>query len=1379
MADSTASTRKGKQSKHQSAKPYPEFPLTVHPNGLWCKKHKGKQHYFGPLADWGEALEKFKREWPYIIQGKPIPALVPGDGGGEQSAGELTLATLCNEFLNAKRRRVESGDLSRRSLEDYHRTADRMIAHFKKGCRVDLLRPADFERFRAKLATTLGSVSLRNEITRCRVIFKFAKDQGLIDEPVVFGQSFDKPNVKAIRRVRNSAGPRLFEADEIRTILAALNGEPIPTGETDDAGKPVTIDTKRHPAMRAMVLLGVNCGFGNTDVASLPQAAIDWENGWINFPRPKTEIPRRIPLWPETVAAVREAIAERPKPKDPADDDLCFLTYFGARWTRVEESQKTKGRSVSKDSLSQKFAKLLKSLHINGRKGLGFYTLRHCTQTIGGDAKDPDAVAAIMGHVDSSMGSVYRERISEERLRAVTDTIRARGGIDPTILDGQGHPCPKCQGDDRFRAFPDFQETGGLNCRKCHNKGRDGIAALQWLRGITFPEACRELADYAGITNGNGRMNGNGKLDIVANIARRKRVPIESWKAYGAHEAQRGKLPVCRLPMYDGQADHCSDFDMATIDAKFLKGLATKGKPAGLFLKNGTPPSAGETVHVVEGPKDAAALDAIGLAAVGLPTKEMAVKFARLFRGCNVIVIPDRDRDGEAGAQITAARLSGVAASVHVAALPGALKEKSGDGVREILAKRDGEELLRQAIADAVEWRPEPEEGDDTTLCVENGRRIAKGDGETTVPISMQQIVDELHRATGDWPRRLGSALFIHSGDNVAWLDKTAALGGYIGSATGRPAKFHKGVGFHSLPEVFEELRRVSIAYRGVETMPHHPPMEGVYYTCRQPKAGDGSKLRELVSMFSPETDIDSDLILAAFVTPGWGGAGQRPSIAITSDAGRGSGKTTLAKMIGRVWGGRVEVSADESVETIKQRLLSPDGITKRVAVVDNLKSMRFSSAGLEALVTADIISGKRMYVGEASRPNNLAWLITLNGVSFATDFAQRSAIIKLKRPQYSGNWNDDVEAFIDANRQAIIADAIGFLQQPCVYEFARFTRWGNWERDVLSRLPDPAEAQRVITERQGEADAEGEESESFEDAICEHLRDASYSPDRDRVFIPSKLAAEWLSEVTGDSSRTRPNMPRRLLSAASTGNVPNDAELADLLFLTGKSPDEFTADVLKVKARYDAAKSLQDASELSSRAQALATRRNALQAECDQLAADERERHRLAMLDITAKLDTFDAENGSTVDQQRQATARARSAREILTTTAHASIDARIQQLAAELRYVESERDQLNRTASGYGKVNGITPSKPRTLDVLKEKRQMLLADAEDKAQGDRQPFTAEHCRLQAAKIETEIQQIETAQEKLRENTARCGALRDEIQELEASKLDPRNGGI
>ncbi len=74
--------------------------------------------------------------------------------------------------------------------------------------------------------------------------------------------------------------------------------------------------------------------------------------------------------------------------------------------------------------LSKELAKLLKELKLH-RPGLNFYALRHTFETVGGESRDQVAVDHIMGHVRDDMASVYRERIGDERLQAVTDHVRA------------------------------------------------------------------------------------------------------------------------------------------------------------------------------------------------------------------------------------------------------------------------------------------------------------------------------------------------------------------------------------------------------------------------------------------------------------------------------------------------------------------------------------------------------------------------------------------------------------------------------------------------------------------------------------------------------------------------------------------------------------------------------------------------------------------------------------------------------------------------------------------------------------------------------------------------------------------------------------------
>jgi integrase len=165
--------------------------------------------------------------------------------------------------------------------------------------------------------------------------------------------------------------------------------------------------------LSALILLGVNCGFGNADCGTLPLSALDIERGWINYHRPKTGINRRCPLWPETVFALQQTLGERPEPKDPAAAGLMFITKYGGRWAK----------DTPDSPITKEMRKLLDSLEINGSRN--FYALRHTFETIGGEAKDQIAVDHIMGHARDDMASVYRERISDERLRTVAGHVRA------------------------------------------------------------------------------------------------------------------------------------------------------------------------------------------------------------------------------------------------------------------------------------------------------------------------------------------------------------------------------------------------------------------------------------------------------------------------------------------------------------------------------------------------------------------------------------------------------------------------------------------------------------------------------------------------------------------------------------------------------------------------------------------------------------------------------------------------------------------------------------------------------------------------------------------------------------------------------------------
>jgi hypothetical protein len=207
-------------------------------------------------------------------------------------------------------------------------------------------------------------------------------------------------------------------------------------------------------------------------------------------------------------------------------------------------------------------------------------------------------------------------------------------------------------------------------------------------------------------------------------------------------------------------------------------------------------------------------------------------------------------------------------------------------------------------------------------------------------------------------------------------------------------------------------------------------------------------------------------------------------------------------------------------MEDIKKRFLSKGGRTLRTGFLDNIKTHRFSWGEFESLVTADTISGWLLYAGEGRRPNTITWFITLNGASLSTDLAQRCVIIKIGEPKYSGEWESDIDAYIDAHREAIISDCIGALMaEPAT--LAKFSRWATWERAVLSRLPEPSEVQAVILERQATADVEKEEADIIAEFFERELTRLSFDLATAYVFIPSPIVARWLELATGEKKAT------------------------------------------------------------------------------------------------------------------------------------------------------------------------------------------------------------------------------------------------------------------
>jgi integrase len=365
-------------AKKTAKKPYKDFPLTLHRSGQWCKKVRGKIVYFGrdPL----QARDRWLREKDDRLAGRTPQ---------REDSDCLTIERLVNLFMESREGKVQTGEITERSYRDYHETVRHLVEGLGRTADVLQLVPSDFRRLRAKLAKGVGLKTLDGRIRRTRAVFNHASKNGWIEKNLntLWGTEFNPPSKTAIRKA-SSQVEKLFTADEVRRLVELAS-----------------------PQLRAMILLAIQGGYGNLDLAMIERQ--DIQDGWLTRRRNKTGTKRRTPLWTETLQAIDEALKVRPEAKSAEHSELLFLTRCGVPWVRPG--------SVS--ALAHEFRKLAKQAKITVA-GKSFYSLRHTFQTVGDETKDFVAVSALMGHVDGSISGHYRERIDDNRLRAVVDHVR-------------------------------------------------------------------------------------------------------------------------------------------------------------------------------------------------------------------------------------------------------------------------------------------------------------------------------------------------------------------------------------------------------------------------------------------------------------------------------------------------------------------------------------------------------------------------------------------------------------------------------------------------------------------------------------------------------------------------------------------------------------------------------------------------------------------------------------------------------------------------------------------------------------------------------------------------------------------------------------------
>lgn len=574
-------------------------------------------------------------------------------------------------------------------------------------------------------------------------------------------------------------------------------------------------------------------------------------------------------------------------------------------------------------------------------------------------------------------------------------------------------------------------EAGAIYCNQCfdHDNG-DGIAALQWLCGWTFPEAVNALAEYLGQASPRlGKAAGNGKPEIVATYDYRD---------------ERGEL-LYQVVRFDPKG-----FRQRRPKPGGGWEYSVKGTRLVLYhLREVLAADPSGNVLIVEGEKDADRAAGMGMVATtcAMGAKKWRPEYNEHFQGRKVVIVPDNDQPGRDHANQVARALCGIAGSIKLVELPG-VPEK-GD-FSDWIDQGGTKEKLAELIEATPEWWPspghaQPESWPDKAKSLPNEtgkvkKNLSPSQATALVELTAKQGSELWHTPEGvgfitvpmgghaeNWPiksnalrRWLQREYFLRTKaavnaqaiqDALGVLEGKAIFDGQLHDAHIRMAE-HQGRVFIDL--VDSDWRVVEIDTRGWRVLSQSPVKfrrSKAMLPLPEPAPGNIAELRHQLGLCD-----DSWILVVGWMLAAMWPRGPFPMLSLNAE--QGAGKTTTARKIRALVDPNTAPVRSEPREPRDLMIAANNGWT---IVLDNLSHIpgwlsdalcRLSTGG--GFSTRELYSDAEEVIFDAKRP------VIVTGIEeLATrgDLLDRSLIVTLpkipedqRRPE-SEIWREFEEA--------------------------------------------------------------------------------------------------------------------------------------------------------------------------------------------------------------------------------------------------------------------------------------------------------------------------------------------------------------------------------
>ncbi len=367
---------------------HPDWPLSVGTNGQWQKKVLGVKRCFGSLDDPDGAIAEWLFKRDYYLAGEEPP----------QATGKISVGTLCSKFKTDVEIRRDSEEISGTYARDLLYAANFVAENTVKSRPVESLQPDHFAKLRqAVIATGRKLRGQKNLMADIRTMFLWGGDtpgKGMkYYKNVDFGPRFRPPSSDALSKEREASGStRFIDREDLLELLKHAK-----------------------PAMKCLILLGINCGFYASDSIALKfdRLHLSHRIPHHDFYRTKNGRRRLGTLWPETVNALVTYIE---KHRGDSDSDRVILNQYGRPY-----SDDAVGRGIR-----TAFVNLAAKAEVTLPPRTSIGSLRHTYGTVVDLAPDQQMIDLSMGHAPKGMQKrIYSQlNLGElDRLAAVADIV--------------------------------------------------------------------------------------------------------------------------------------------------------------------------------------------------------------------------------------------------------------------------------------------------------------------------------------------------------------------------------------------------------------------------------------------------------------------------------------------------------------------------------------------------------------------------------------------------------------------------------------------------------------------------------------------------------------------------------------------------------------------------------------------------------------------------------------------------------------------------------------------------------------------------------------------------------------------------------------------